>query len=122
MVLKFAGYDVSIAFNGAEALDIGRRERPTAAIIDIGMPGMSGHEVARRMRREAWGKNAALIALTGWGQDQDKQASKAAGFDEHLTKPVDPDSVERVLLGLLQKDGPAVTKGTGGLPDSARKL
>jgi PAS domain S-box-containing protein len=119
MVLKFAGYEVSLAFSGPEALEIGRQQRPNAAIIDIGMPGMSGHEVARRMRLEAWGKNAALVALTGWGQDQDKQAAKAAGFDEHLTKPVDPDSVERVLIALMQKDEPAATQGTGGLPDSA---
>ncbi len=64
---------------------------------------MSGHEVARRMRLEAWGKNAVLIALTGWGQEQDKQAAMAAGFDEHLTKPVDPDDVERVLGDLLSE-------------------
>ena len=69
-----------IAFGGAEALEIGERERPRAAIIDIGMPGMSGHEVARRMRLEAWGRNAVLIALTGWGQEQDKQAAKAGGL------------------------------------------
>ena len=105
LVLRFSGYEVSIAFGGAEALEIGERDRPRAAIIDIGMPGMSGHEVARRMRLEAWGRNAVLIALTGWGQEQDKQAAKAAGFDEHLTKPVDPDDVERVLDDLL-RDAP----------------
>ena len=54
--------------------------------MDIGMPGMSGYEVARRMRLEAWGRHAVLIALTGWGQDEDKQAARAAGFDHHLTK------------------------------------
>jgi PAS domain S-box-containing protein len=118
MVLRFSGYEVSIAFGGAEALEIASRERPRAAIIDIGMPGMSGHEVARRMRLEAWGKNAVLVALTGWGQDQDKQAAKAAGFDEHLTKPVNPDDVEHVLDELL-KDAPHET-GAGGVPDSAR--
>ncbi|MEO8062126.1 MAG: ATP-binding protein [Pseudomonadota bacterium] len=102
LVLRFAGYEVFIAFGGAEALEIGLRERPDAGLIDIGMPGMSGHEVARRMRLEAWGKNAVLIALTGWGQEQDKQAAKAAGFDEHMTKPVDPVEVERVLGDMLQ--------------------
>jgi|GEM_PF-1659384 PAS domain S-box-containing protein len=105
LVLRFSGYEVSIAFGGAEALEIGKRDRPVAAIIDIGMPGLSGHEVARRMRLEAWGRHAVLIALTGWGQEQDKQAAKAAGFDEHLTKPVDPDAVERVLDELL-RDAP----------------
>ena len=117
MVLRFAGYEAFIAFSGAEALAIGARERPEAAIIDIGMPGMSGHEVARRMRLEAWGRNAVLIALTGWGQEQDKQAARAAGFDEHLTKPVDPDSVEGVLDRLLDKDR---ERDCGGVADSAR--
>src|SRR6185503_10970124 len=102
LVLGFSGYDVITAFSGNEALEAGARERPNAAIVDIGMPGMSGHEVARRMRLEAWGRHSALVALTGWGQDQDKQAALAAGFDEHLTKPVDPDHVERVLATRLQ--------------------
>jgi two-component system, chemotaxis family, CheB/CheR fusion protein len=70
------------------------------------------------MRLEAWGRNAVLIALTGWGQEQDKQAAKAAGFDEHLTKPVDPDAVERILDRLLGSE-PDET-GTGGVADSAR--
>jgi PAS domain S-box-containing protein len=118
LVLRFSGYEVSIAFGGVEALEIAGRDRPRAAIIDIGMPGMSGHEVARRMRLEAWGRNAVLIALTGWGQEQDKQAAKAAGFDEHLTKPVDPDDVERILDGLL-RDAPE-EPGKGGVADSAR--
>ena len=107
MVLRFMGYEVSTAFNGAEALELGARERPQAAIIDIGMPGMSGHEVARRMRREAWGKHAVLIALTGWGQDQDKQAARAAGFDDHLTKPVDPEQVDRTLAQHLPRQAGA---------------
>ena len=102
MVLHFLGYEVSVAASGAEALELGAQQRPDAAVIDIGMPGMSGHEVARRMRREAWGRRAVLVALTGWGQDHDKQAALAAGFDEHLTKPVDPDLVERVLTARLQ--------------------
>jgi CheY-like chemotaxis protein len=101
LVLRFMGYEVSVAYGGAEALEIGARDRPRAAIIDIGMPGMSGHEVARRMRREAWGRKAILIALTGGGQETDKQAALAAGFDDHLTKPVDPDDVEAVLTQLL---------------------
>jgi CheY-like chemotaxis protein len=70
------------------------------------------------MRLEAWGRNAVLIALTGWGQEQDKQAAKAAGFDEHLTKPVDPDDVERVLDELL-RDAPE-TPGAGGVTESVR--
>jgi CheY-like chemotaxis protein len=118
LVLRFSGYEVSIAFGGVEALEIAQRDRPRAAIIDIGMPGMSGHEVARRMRLEAWGRNAVLIALTGWGQDQDKQAAIAAGFNAHLTKPVDPDAVEGVLDKLLT-DAPD-DAGAGDMADDAR--
>jgi len=101
MVLRLAGYEVCIAYGGAEAIDAGARLHPLAAIIDIGMPGMSGHELARRMRLEAWGRRAVLIALTGWGQEQDKQAARAAGFDAHLTKPVDPETIEHTLANLL---------------------
>ncbi len=114
MVLRIAGYEAYVAFNGGEALDVGSRERPRAALIDIGMPGMSGYEVARRIRLEAWGRHAVLIALTGWGQEQDKQAAKAAGFDAHLTKPVDPVDVEKTLAGMLQK------KAESAAADSAR--
>jgi PAS domain S-box-containing protein len=118
MVLRFAGYDAAIAFSGPEALEVAARERPRAAIIDIGMPGMSGHEVARRMRLEAWGRHAVLIALTGWGKDEDKQAAIAAGFDLHLTKPLDPDAVERALDERLRsKDG---EPAADGMPDSVR--
>jgi PAS domain S-box-containing protein len=119
LVLRFMGYEVSIAYSGAEALEAAARERPRAAIIDIGMPGMSGHEVARRMRREAWGRNAILVALTGWGQDTDKQAARAAGFDDHLTKPVDPDDVEAVLSKLL--GGAAVLNAGGDVGGSASR-
>jgi two-component system CheB/CheR fusion protein len=68
---------------------------------------MSGHEVARRARLEAWGKNAVLIALTGWGQEQDKQAAIGAGFNAHMTKPVEPAEIEKLLGDLLQ---PGATK------------
>jgi PAS domain S-box-containing protein len=116
LVLEFAGYEVFTAFNGADALETGSRERPRAALIDVGMPGMSGHEVARRARHEAWGKNAVLIAVTGWGQDQDKQAAMAAGFDAHMTKPVDPVAIEQVLGDLLKRHaGP----GPGAPTESA---
>ncbi len=113
-----SGYEVSIAFSGAEALELAAHERPRAAIVDIGMPGMSGHEVARRMRREAWGRHTVLIALTGWGQEQDKQAALSAGFDDHLTKPVDPETVEQLLARHLDDASPS-TKGNVDSADTA---
>jgi PAS domain S-box-containing protein len=113
MVLRFMGYDVAVAFSGSEALDIAASHKPRAAIVDIGMPGMSGHEVAQRLRREAWGRHAVLIALTGWGQEQDKLAARAAGFDDHLTKPVDPEEVGRVLARHLGDDIPRAGGGDG---------
>jgi CheY-like chemotaxis protein len=105
IVLGLAGYHVSMAFDGSAALETGARERPRAAIVDIGMPQMSGYEVARRIRREAWGRHIALIALTGWGQEEDRRAARAAGFDSHLTKPVDPDNLGSVLARLLNRAG-----------------
>jgi PAS domain S-box-containing protein len=111
MVLTLAGYGVSVAYSGAEALELGERVRPRAAVIDIGMPGMSGYEVARRMRLEAWGRRAVLVALTGWGQDEDKEAARAAGFDHHLTKPVDPDTIGKALAELLGRDAEPAAAG-----------
>lgn len=119
LVLGLSGYEMLTAFGGAEALEIGARERPEAVILDIGMPGMSGHEVARRMRLEAWGRHAAIVALTGWGQEQDKQAASAAGFDAHLTKPVDPAAVERVLADLLASGAPRNAARPPGSANSA---
>jgi CheY-like chemotaxis protein len=70
-------------------------------LLDIGLPDMTGYEVARRIRREAWGRHAVLIALTGWGQEDDKQKALSAGFDEHFTKPMDPEVLERTLARLF---------------------
>ena len=79
------------------------------------MPDMTGYEVARRIRREAWGRKTFLLAITGWGQADDKEAARAAGFDGHLTKPVDPDQVELLLTNFL-------TPGPGGRLSRQRRL
>lgn len=89
------------AFGGPQALELAIQERPNAILLDIGMPGMSGYEVARRIRLEAWGQHALLVAITGWGQEDDKLQAKAAGFNAHLTKPVDPREIERMLVEFL---------------------
>lgn len=96
-ILELGGYSVTTVFCAQDALAAAARLRPDAYLLDIGMPDMSGYDLARRIRHEAWGRNAYLIALTGWGQAHDKEAARAAGFDEHLTKPVDPAVLEALL-------------------------
>jgi two-component system, sensor histidine kinase len=97
-LLQLSGYRTSLAFDGPQALELAAQERPDVFLLDVGMPGMSGYEVARRIRLEAWGRDALLIAITGWGQQDDKLQAKAAGFNAHLTKPVDPRVIERMLV------------------------
>ncbi|HEX2544330.1 MAG TPA: ATP-binding protein [Ramlibacter sp.] len=89
VLLDMHGYAVHTAGDGEQALREAQRVRPDVAVLDIGMPGLTGHEVARRIRAEPWGADMVLIALTGWGQEQDQQQAREAGFDHHCTKPVD---------------------------------
>jgi PAS domain S-box-containing protein len=110
-VLEMCGYEVVTVYSGAEALEVGARARPQAVLLDIGMPGLSGYETARRIRLEAWGRHTVLIAVTGWGQDDDKRKAQAVGFDHHLTKPVDPDDIER-LLSIFLSAAPLTTSAT----------
>lgn len=98
MVLKMSGYEVYPTHSGMEALEVGARVRPEVFILDIGMPEISGYELASRIRQQPWGRDPLLIALTGWGQQEDKERSRGAGFDHHLTKPVDPDQLDSLLL------------------------
>jgi two-component system CheB/CheR fusion protein len=97
MLLKLSGHDIKIARTGGEALSAANQFRPQVGIIDIGMPDMDGYEVAKRIRHEAWGEDMTLIAVTGWGQADDKRRALAAGFDRHMTKPVDPEELERAF-------------------------
>jgi CheY-like chemotaxis protein len=97
MLLELGGHEAIIAHSGNQALQLGREHRPDVVILDIGMPDLNGYDVARTARNEEWGKSAYLIALTGWGQAEDKERARLAGFDRHLTKPVDPDLVEEIL-------------------------
>ena len=101
MLLELGGHEVIVAHSGNQALELGRQRRPDVVILDIGMPDINGYEVARTARNEDWGKIAYMIALTGWGQADDKERARMAGFDRHLTKPVDPDLVEEILRGYL---------------------
>jgi signal transduction histidine kinase/ActR/RegA family two-component response regulator len=101
LVLSLAGYEVHVAHSGEQALRLGATLRPEVLILDIGMPGMTGYETARRIRGEQWGRSAVLIAVTGWGQEQDKERALSSGFDVHLTKPVDSARLEDLLAKYL---------------------
>jgi CheY-like chemotaxis protein len=96
-LLKLIGADVQIAYNGAAALEACVAYKPAVVILDIGMPDMDGHEVARRIRRQPHSKDVTLIALTGWGQEEDRRSSTGAGFDAHLVKPVDLHALTALL-------------------------
>ncbi|MEP7244358.1 MAG: response regulator [Gammaproteobacteria bacterium] len=97
MLLQMEGHEVSVAQDGPEAVILFAQVQPEYAILDIGMPGLNGYEVARRMRRDARGRTLHLIAVTGWGQQADKELAFAAGFDHHFTKPLEPDKLIALL-------------------------
>jgi two-component system CheB/CheR fusion protein len=102
-LLQLEGNEVRIARDGEEALKAAESFRPEVVILDIGMPKLNGYDVALRLREQSWGQALLLIALTGWGQVEDRRRSSAAGFDHHLVKPVDPAALVKLLLGA--KDG-----------------
>jgi PAS domain S-box-containing protein len=104
MLLEIDGHEVRVAHGGHAALALAQAFRPEIALLDIGMPALSGYEVAIALRKEPWGKAMQLIALTGWGQESDRRRSKAAGFDRHLTKPIDMDALWAVLKRPLSAD------------------
>ncbi len=97
MLLQLVGHEVRKAGDAATALSIAADFHPHLGIFDVGMPVIDGYELARRVRKEEWGKGMRLIALTGWGKDEDKALSAQAGFDLHLIKPVDVAALEREL-------------------------
>jgi CheY-like chemotaxis protein len=95
-LLELDGYVVETAADGLSGLDLARTKMPAIALVDIGLPGLDGYEVARRMRRLPV-PPARLIALTGYSDAADRQRAKEAGFDAHVVKPVDPDVLTRLL-------------------------
>ena len=103
-LLALNGHEVHRAQDGAAALQAAMRHRPEVIFLDIGMPQMDGYEVARRIRAHEWGKELLLIAVTGWGQESDRQRSFAAGFDFHLVKPVDLEKLNQLLSKVSAAD------------------
>jgi PAS domain S-box-containing protein len=98
LMLEAEGHEVFQSADGKAAVEMFRRVRPQVAVIDIGLPGMDGYDVARHLRSEPLGRDVTLIALTGYGFPEDRARSRAAGFDSHLVKPVEPDELRRQLV------------------------
>ena len=100
MLLRIMGNEVRIVGDGAEALEEAAAFRPDLILLDIGMPRMNGYEAARRIREQHWGREMLLVAVSGWGQDEDKRRALEAGFDRHVTKPIEFANLQALLAGL----------------------
>jgi|SRR6185437_7827357 len=97
MMLDVMGYDVRTAYDGLEAVRASDEFHPEAALLDIGLPHLSGYDVARHIR-STMGGEVLLVAITGWGTAEDVKKSREAGFDHHFTKPADPERLKQILL------------------------
>ncbi len=104
LLLRLQGHEVRVAHDGISALDTARSHLPQLIFLDIGMPDMDGYEVARRLRGIPGLERTVVAALTGWGQQEDRRRSAAAGFDHHLVKPLEVHVLEELLAGLAQPD------------------
>ena len=103
MLFQADGHDAKVAYSSEEALALARDYRPDFVLLDIGLPGMDGYEVAQRLRAQPELQNLRLIALTGYGQDSDVARSREAGFDHHVVKPVQFDSLNSLLASLATR-------------------
>ncbi|MED5619967.1 response regulator [Ideonella sp. BN130291] len=99
LLLELMGHEIRTAHDGPQALQAAEQFQPEIVLLDIGLPGMNGYEVCRKLRQQPWGRVATVVALTGWGQAEDQRQASEAGFDRHLIKPVE----ESVLLKLLSE-------------------
>jgi CheY-like chemotaxis protein len=106
ILLRLAGHEVHAVHDGQEAVEAAGWFRPEVALLDIGMPRLNGYETCRHIRQESWGKKMVVVAITGWGQEEDKQRALEAGFDHHLTKPVDPADLKTLVAELKAKYKP----------------
>jgi PAS domain S-box-containing protein len=97
IMLRLAGHDIQTAYDGLEAVQAAATFQPDVILLDVGMPKMNGYEAARHIRQQMWGKRMLLVAVTGWGQEEDKRRAFEAGFDYHLTKPVEASVLEKLL-------------------------
>jgi PAS domain S-box-containing protein len=100
LLLELCGHEAHAATDGIEGLALAERLRPDLVLLDIGLPGLNGYEVCRRMREEPWGKDLIIAALTGWGKEEDRNRSREAGFSAHLVKPIELATLLRLLAGI----------------------
>jgi CheY-like chemotaxis protein len=100
MLLKVMGHEVSTAYDGERAVKAAEALRPDVGLLDIGMPRLNGYDACRRIREQPWGQRIFLIALTGWGQEEDRRCTEEAGFNHHIAKPVDPAMLMKLLASL----------------------
>lgn len=100
MMLRMSGHDVDVAYDGFEAIQAAATFLPDVVLLDIGMPKTNGYDVARHIRKQPWGSSIILVALTGWGQEEDKQRAMEAGFNHHLTKPVISAALKELLANV----------------------
>ena len=107
-ILEERGHDVRTAFDGEQAIRVAKEHVPDIIFMDLGMPKMDGFSATRQIRALPARRRPAVVAVTGWGQEADRQRTRAAGFDEHLVKPVSMDSLERVLREFEQNVSRAV--------------
>jgi CheY-like chemotaxis protein len=100
MMLSIMGHDTRTAHDGETAVATAQTFLPDVVLLDIGLPKLNGYEVAQRIREQSWGAAMYLIAVTGWGQDEDRQRSSEVGLNLHMVKPVEPAALEKLLAGL----------------------
>jgi len=103
MLLEASGHHVQTAYTARQALELARTFRPHALLLDIGLPDMDGYQLAQQVRSNPWGRGVVLVAVTGWGQEQDRRRAVAAGFDHHLVKPISAETVETLLHSLARE-------------------
>ena len=97
LMLAMSGSETRTAHDGMAAIGTAEAFRPDLVLLDIGLPQLTGYEVCRRIRQEPWGREMLLVAVTGWGQDEDREKSRQAGFDAHFVEPIELDSLRTLL-------------------------
>ncbi len=104
LILKMQRHEVQVCNDGVEAVAEAERFEPDVILMDIGMPNLDGYAAARKIRAELWGQDILLVALTGWGQEEDRQKTHDAGFDHHLVKPANPADIQQILAGAKKRE------------------